>query len=643
MGNGIYLDLFSSLERDELTTNFRGSDWSDLFFREKLTFFSNGYFYDPRFLQYQFSVAGALKQENFSASYVPSADWRSGTGYEYDIRTFFLPEHPYNLELYALRFQPLLRQLASPQSGTFQTTWGGIFRYRDKPWFFGTRYNDTTTESGVVSSNVRQFSVDGEYFRRFEGGNQVSVNASFHPTRFSNTTGIDGEIQEYSLGGLLDVQRARLTTTLTQNDITQDSGFGGRFENDQTLWYEVLNLYFTKKFRSDISYRIQDYENTIPAGPTQPSQTLDQVNKIFELDLVHRLYESLDSTFTHVDNRRASSGGDTDYTLNALSFSYNKLIPRGRFLAGLNLGRSLTETRGDVDIVDESHPAVAVPGSFLLGQQNVAPGSVVVFLRSPLPPFDIIQLVEGLHYTLLPISNTLEVQVVTLPPQFALPGSFDFTVSYSLTTGTFDLRMDDIGYNASVDLLDNLLTPYYSFVAVRSTVLSGVFPGIPLDSTTRTLGLRFYRGPLRGLVEYQQLQWEVSPYRAWRAEAQYTGTLNPTTRCYAIGSYVNKYFPQGTSQVLRDSYTDQTVSASGSLQKQIPSLALMFSVGGSFSRLHGRVDGSAYSFNSSLTYHVGKMDITAGATAYQAGTEAEDFTTDRRHQYYYFNLRRTFF
>jgi hypothetical protein len=643
MGNGMYLDLFGSLERDELSTDFRSTDWTDLFFREKLTFFSNGYFYHPRFMQYQFSVAGALKQERFIASYFDADGWRNGTGYEYDIRTYLLPEHPYNLELYALRFQPLLRQLASPQSSSIQTSWGGLFRYRSKPWFFSSRYNDTSTESELVTADVRQFSLDGEYFWRFPAGNQFSVSASYHPTSFSNTTGIDGDTNEYSMGGLVDLQRARLTATLTRNIITQDSGFAGRFENDQTLWYEVLNIYFTKNFRSDISYRIQDYENTVLSGPVLPSQNFDQVNKIFELDLIHRLYESLDTTFTHVDNTRESTGGDTDYTLNALSLNYNKLIPRGRFLAGLNLGRSLTETRGEVDIVDESHPGVAVPGSFLLGQQNVDAGSILVFLRSPLPPFDVIQLVENVHYTLLPIANTFEVQVVTLPPQFALPGTFDFTVSYSLTTGTFDLRTDNIGYNVSVDLLDALFTPYYSMVAIRSDVLSGVFPGIPLDSTTRTVGLRFYRDPLRGLVEYQHLQWEVSPYRAWRAELQYTGTINATTRCYAVGSYVHKYFPHGTSQALQESYTDQSISASGSLQKQIPSLGLMFSVGGTVSRLDGRVDGSAYSLNSSLTYRIGKIDITAGATAYQSGTQADDFTNDRRHQYYYLNLRRSFF
>jgi len=648
--NGAYFDLFASYEHDELKNDLRGSEWTDLFFREKLTFFSNGYFYHPRFLQYHFSLSGALKQENFTASYLSAQGWHEGTGYEYDARVFLLPEHPYNLELYALRFEPLLQQQGSPQSSSLQTSWGGLFRYRDKPWFFSTRYNDSTTESGAVSSNVVQFSVEGEYFKRFAGGNQFSLNAGYNPTHFSNNTGINGDTQEYTFGGLVDLQTARLTTTVTHNNITQETGVNRRFENDQIAWYEVLNLYFPKNFRSDISYRIQDNENTIPVGLTGQEQTLSDVNKIFELDVIHRLYESLDSTYTYVDNTRTSPAGETDFTSNSLSFNYNKLVPRGRFLAGLNLERSRTDNVGQVDIVDESHPAVPVPGFFTLAQPNVDPQSVVIFLRSPLPPFDVVRLVRGVDYTLIPIANLLEVQIVTLPPQFPLPGTYNFTASYSLTTGTFELQMDDIGYNVSVELLDRMLTPYYAYVAIRSEVLSGVFPGVPLDSTTRTLGLRFYRGNLRALAEYQDLEWNVSPYRAYRLEAQYVSSLSPTSRLYANGSYVHKYFPQGTSLALREPYTDDTLSAAGSFQKQLPSSGVFFSVGGVVSRLRGRVNGTAYALNSSLTWRVGKMDLTGGAIAEHSGTETgndfstgTDFTNERLHRYFYINLRRTFF
>ena len=61
--NGAYLDLFASHERDENAGGVRSFGWNDTFFKEKLTLYSSGFFYHPRFLQYQASIATALKQE----------------------------------------------------------------------------------------------------------------------------------------------------------------------------------------------------------------------------------------------------------------------------------------------------------------------------------------------------------------------------------------------------------------------------------------------------------------------------------------------------------------------------------------------------------------------------------------------------
>ena len=90
-------------EEDELE-NFRGRlSWQDTFVREKLTLFWNGYVYHPRFLVYHLEVAGALKQEQFEASYLPPQDQRNGSGLEYDGRVVLLPAHSSNRELFARR------------------------------------------------------------------------------------------------------------------------------------------------------------------------------------------------------------------------------------------------------------------------------------------------------------------------------------------------------------------------------------------------------------------------------------------------------------------------------------------------------------------------------------------------------------
>ncbi len=641
--NGAYLDLFSSYEEDQNPSSPASFGWDDTFIREKVTLFSNGYFYHPRFLQYQASLSGALKQEDYHATFLETGGWRHGTGYEYDIKTFLLPEHPYNLQLYALRYEPLFKQQASTQRNDLQEAWGGLFRYRKKPWFFNARFNDNTNRSDVITSEVRSVGADGQYFRRFDGGNQFSINGAYNPSHFTNSAGLDGRMTEYLFGNVVDLQRARLNFSLTGNDSDQQSPTSGDFASNQISWYEVLTLFLPLNFRSDVSYRIQNNESHFTDPGISADRKLTDLNKTFQIDVIQKLFQSLDSRYTYQDNTRESSGGDTDFFSHTLSLAYTKWIPDGRVLAGVTLGRSQTENRGPTDIVSEPHPATGVPGTLSLRQANIDPRTIAVFLRSPLPPFEVIQLVEGVHYTVSPVGNSFEIDIVTLPPQFALPGTFDISVSYSLIPADFTLRADDTGYNVAVELLDAMLTPYAGYATVRSDVLAGVFPGIPLDSTTTTLGLRFRRGPLRAMGEYQNLEWQVSPYTSRRAEVQYVSSLDPTTRLYAIVSYLHKYFSQGTSSVSPEPYTDETTTASGNFQKQVPAWGLVFSAGGAYSHLRGRVTGNAYSLNSALTWKMGKMDLSAGATVYSSDTEGTTGTlTSRFHQYYYVNLRRTF-
>ena len=75
--------------------------------------------------------------------------------------------------------------------------------------------------------------------------------------------------------------------------------------------------------------------------------------------------------------------------------------------------------------------AVSVPGSFTLGQPHIDPASIAVFVQYPLPPFQLVRLVENVDYVVIPV-NTFEIAVVGLPPGFVVPGTFDFFVSYAV-------------------------------------------------------------------------------------------------------------------------------------------------------------------------------------------------------------------
>src|SRR6185436_4575200 len=93
------------------------------------------------------------------------------------------------------------------------------------------------------------------------------------------------------------------------------------------------------------------------------------------------------------------------------------------------------------------------------------------------------------------------------------------------------------------------------------------FPGVPLDATTNTVGLTFLDGAWRALGEFQSLAWDVSPYRQWRGEVQYTGSIDATLRVYGTANYLYRYYSNGTSFDEPIPYSVTNVSLSGSVQK----------------------------------------------------------------------------
>jgi hypothetical protein len=647
--NGSYLDLFGSYESDDITRVASPYGWDDTFLREKVTLFSDGFVYHPRFMQYHLSVGGALKQERYDTTFIDSPGWTHSTGVEYDTRLYFLPEHPYNLELFALRYEPLYKQQASTQHNSVETSYGASLQYRRKPWLAHARYSVDTIDQDLYSTTIDRLGLDGEYFKRYVNGNQLTFNAAYNPSTSTTSEGLDADTNQYLFGNMIDLRSVRLNSTVSRNDHTQESDFSGRFTNDQFQWWELLNVYFPYNLRSEVSYRRNENESTIPDVVTGMETDLTDDSDELQFELIHRLYDSLDSSYIYLDTSRSSSGGDTDARFQAVNFNYTKKIPdENRLNLGMNLGEGDTQSLGRTDIVSEPHPAVAVPGFFVLAQQNVDPASIVVFSRSPVAPFPLVQLIEGVHYFLTPINNTYEVDLFGMPtPPFIVPsppGGYDFFASYSLTGGDYDLRTRTRAFTSSVELFNTMLTPYYSYVAVRSDVLSGVFPGIPFDSTTNTAGVRYQRGPWRARGEYQDLEWEVSPYRAFRGDVQYVGDLSPTTNLYGTAAYIHRYFPDGSSPAAPDPYSDRTLSASGSLRKLIPDRGLTLSVGASVSQTQGLVDTSGWSLNSSLNWRIGKLDVSAGANVY--GSDTRGTTTvesDRVHQYYYVTVRRVLF
>jgi hypothetical protein len=645
--NGALLEAYAAGERDVNRNASQSSGWSDNFFREKVTLFSNGFVYHPRFLQYQLSLSGQLKQESYAVNQLESDGWQHGSGVGYEGRLFFLPEHPYNFELFALRLEPLYRERSATQHGSVETSNGAHFRFRRKPYFFHGGYLDNTTSSRTSSSSVERLTLDGEYFKELRSGSQLSASAFFAPSNFTGDLGLEGDATQYGMNGLLHVQRARLSVMASRNIYDQASPSSGRIEGDQFGFQERLSVDLPVNFKTHVYYRVQDNETTTSGPGGAGLRELTDQGTDLEAILSHRLYESLDTRYIFLRSVRTSSGGEAPTVSHTLGLDYAKRIERGRVLAGVDLARSNAESSGRIDVASESHPGTVLPGTFPLAQPNVDPQSLEVFVRRPVDPFDLVLLVENVHYDPpLLVGNTLQISVTALPPQPEfVPGQpYEVFVSYSLTTGDFELRTDTRGFRTSVALLDNLLIPYYSYLTVRSDVLSGVFPGSPVDSTTNTVGLIVQRGPWRAVGEYQDLDWDVSPYQAWRAEVQHIGSIGPTLRVYATARYLNRYYSDGPSASVPEAYTDRNASVTGSVQKDLMSRSLLLAAGGSYSYVSGIVDSNAYALNASVIWKVGKLELDAGVDAYGSdsqGMGAAQNSHDR--QSYYVKVSRRLF
>jgi len=640
---GARLELLGSFEEDETRYGALQRTWNDTFFKERLTGFWNGYVYHPRFLLFNASLSGGLKQEEYASSWRAQGVRSEDSSYEYRLRLLFLPEHAYNFELFSSRTEPLFKEQAAVSRDSVVTSNGVGFRYRRSPYFFNARFSDDTRDSGEDSSRVETLALSGQYFRAFDDFRSLGFDAAYKPVRFSNSTGLGGTAMDASLANNLTWHWLRLSSSVARGEREQRDTVAQRIEGDQWTWQERLEADLPLHFEAFLGYDYRKDESLF-AGPQTGIRQFSSTSSETELRLTHRLYESLDSRIDARHGSRSSASGSSTADSLGIGFNYSKHIPRGQVLLGASAGRSESSSRGRNDIVEEGHPGLAVPGSFTLAKTEIDRPTVALFLKSPLAPFELVPLSEGAHYTLAELGNTLEVTLFALPPRFAVPGNYEIRVSYSLLSGAYRLRSNSRSFSASVELFDHLLTPFATYSETDSEVVEGDFPGSELDATILTAGVLFTRQPLRARFEYRDVDWQTSPYRAWLGELQYIGPLGPSTTLYATVVHQERRFSAAGAAPPDRAPLETTESATGSLQQKLFRGALVFSVGGSYSLIRSRLETRAQAANAALQWKVGRLDFSAGANFTDSETTGEGVSTSgRTYRYYYLRLSRELF
>lgn len=645
MENKAVLDAFYSREEDNLGGGPSPTRWADSFARERLTLYSYGYSFHPRFLRYRLALGGLLSQEKYRTQVFAPKGWSDRRGLEYDAAVTLLPEHPYNLRLFASRFEPIFKEHVATSHNRVGTIAGARFQYEQRPYFLRAGFVRDTTDLGEASSEVRRVQSEAKYFKELRNGDEVSFDASFNPVWTSSSTGLNGTCREAYGANTLKLGRWHLSSSLTSLSSQQEHSFAGDWSTDQLAWQERVTVRLPRGFRSDATYRYHDNRSTFRAPVEDRSRSLRDKGNDLQAHLVHRLFESLNTTYQLTRDARSSLESETTNLSHSLALNYSKKIPWGSLMLGANGSRGALDSRGpSTSVVNESHLGTPVPGSFTLAQPNVVPGTVFIVLKSPVPPYELVTLTENVHYAVFQVVSTLEIRVFALPPEFVVPGSYEFLASYSLAGGDFGVRNRSFGASASLTLFSGLLTTYGGSATIHSDVVSGAFPGIPVDSKTLTAGVRLARGSWRATGEYGNLKWDINARETWKTQLDYQySSASGATRLLGSASYERTHYGDD-ARLGTVAFREETLSASGSGQKRLRSPNMSFSAGGTYSRLQRSMGGDVFSWNAGWNWRIGRVEIDAAASAYRYRTRGSPVNPYRRdHSLYYVKLRRDLF
>ena len=159
-----------------------------------------------------------------------------------------------------------------------------------------------------------------------------------------------------------------------------------------------------------------------------------------------------------------------------------------------------------------------------------------------------------------------------------------------------------------------------------------------------TYGVTFQKRGFQAVVEYQDVNWDVSPYQQLRTEARYAGPIGPRTTLNAAASRRERDFPHGRIYETGAPSSEVFDTITATIQQRLYRNSLLLSLGGSYTRTESSYSSNATGGQASIQWRVGRMDLSLGANFTDSEADAGSlFVSDRTHRYYYLRIRRDFF
>ncbi len=641
------LGINATSQTDEYTTNGKKLEASGTFLREDISTEMEGFIYHPRFEIFTAKVTGYLNQWDITGNYTTNPSRSTSGDVDYNLRTVFLPEHPYNLELYALH-----QSASAPQSFfEFQRSSidseGGSIRYKEKPVNFVASYDDTSTDLGPNRTNTDIYRLSANYNTRV-----TSNAAQYSDSQSSSSYNVNTDRQFYSFvntirlfGDTLDSHYDRALTNQQSVNI-QD------YKTDIENWTENLNMPLFWNFNAAASYQYQDENDlTTEASSTlPPTATFDRTNTTY-LNLSHRLYNSLVTNFTYNDISMVSPSGDTVTKIDTINSTYTKWIPSGRIAGSVLYSQADSDSNGTPVVINETHNTTVTPpaNTFSLLQLNPIENTIVIQVLDP---------TTGLLVTLSPLSNyqishlgtATQITIISVSPPLTTPQvnpnySYEFHVSYSLQQGA-QLKTYTEGYSLKADLLHRLLSPYYSYQVVRQTVTSGSIAGGSDNVIDQVAGIMSIYGPFSATVEHTSYRSQVYPYAQWKYQAAYQdhfGQGQSVTVSADLSYIVTDYYASSSSIFTSTGYQQKLEGSDLRLSKLFLENNLSFNLTGSYFITRSLTNSNSTTLNSNLTWRIGLLSVNMGAQYNRLDSLSSLGETSLMSQYYYLTLTRSLF
>ena len=624
--NGMY-DSSTSESPNNTTEN------TDIVFRERLNLTMYGYLYHPRFVSYR--VRGAAGMEEFSSENQAGSRSGAATSSDYDIRAIALPKHPYNLEIFTSRNEPLLTGI-SVGDKPVRYQHGSYLRYKKRPWQASLGYVFDTISQENDSSDTQTLRLAANYFiRHFQVAGSFQHADNQQPLEKDKTRDslfVDSEATYKNMTLLSDFSLSQEEETGREISFTQ---------LQRLTWREQLAVDLPWNLDASLSYQLNNDRNVIRAAAGVAETETFAEGQSYGFSLQHRLYESLTTGVSTSLGKTQSSGGENQQASYRLHADYRKNIHRGKISTSVWTRYATLDRSGAPTVLDEIHDNIGELDGFVLFNPRIDRATIVLRVRDDL---GVVRDFEG-QFLVSGTGDTTEITILTFAPTPNLnPASTPtFVVSYSFISGEYAIYTRNNGFSVRLSLLDNLVQPYYSHGTTSQGLISGIYPGNLSYSTSDTLGLAMQKTPFSVGVEYQKVQSEVNPATSWRVRGNYFKYFSEYTKLFLDVEGEQETSHQFQNGLIAEEVTEKGFSSDLRLQQRIPRRHMVLSMGGRFMWRTGITQTTVYSANSHLTWHVGRMDLNFGASYSSATTEFGDSTLHSRNILVYTNLKRKLF